>query len=156
MLTTNSLSIVNTPGKFTLDSGAQVDMNSAYRRLSDANLALAGGSLATLSTRGRRQWTDSQDITYPNGGRLEKDWYPEDGSVAESSEEEHSHSSDDEEGHRGRKNNGRVGPAVDGPESTTIGMGRAKGPRTALSLMAAADEERECCAVDILLSMLID
>jgi hypothetical protein len=142
LLNTNSVSFLNTPGKFTLDSGAQVDMNSAYRRLSDANLALAGGSLAILSTKGRKQRTDYQDATFPGRGRLEKDWYPEDGSIIESSEEEHSYSSDDEERHRGRKNNG-AGSVADGPESSTIGMGRAKGPRTALSLMAAAEEERE-------------
>ena len=34
-------------------------------------------------------------------------------------------------------------PNENDPESQTLGMGRAKGPRTALSLMAAAEEERK-------------
>jgi hypothetical protein len=46
LLNTNSTHLLNGPSKFMLDSGVVVDMNSAYRRLSDANLALVGGSLA--------------------------------------------------------------------------------------------------------------
>jgi hypothetical protein len=155
VLSANSVNILNTPGNITLDSGAQVDMNSAYRRLSDANLALAGGSLAFLSTKGRKQRADSRDATSPERGRLEKDWHPEDESIVESSEEERSYSSDEEEGHRGRKKNGGAELVANGPESSTIGMGRVKGPRTALSLMAAAEEEREWRTLGTSLSMLM-
>jgi hypothetical protein len=138
LLNKNSSNLLNNPGKIALDNGTVVDMNSAYRRLSDANLALAGGSLAGLG-KGRRR-TDSGDALSADGTRLVKDYsYPEDDAVAESSDEDHSHSSD-EERNRGRRK-------ADGDEKdiedSTIGMGRAKGPRQALSLMAAAEEERE-------------
>lgn len=138
LLNTNSTNLLNGPGKFALDNGTVVDMNSAYRRLSDANLALAGGSLAGLG-KGRRR-TDSGDALAAEGTRLVKDYsYAEDDAVAESSDEDHSHSSD-EERHRGRR---KADGDEEDPEGSTIGMGRAKGPRQARSLMAAAEEERE-------------
>lgn len=135
-----SSNLLNNSSKFALDNGTVVDMNTAFRRLSDANLALAGGSLATLSTKGRRR-TDSGDAVAAQGTRLVKDYTYEEDAVGESSDEDHSHSSD-EEGHRGRKKTGRD-KGEDDPESTTVGMGRAKGPRQVLSLMAAAEEERK-------------
>jgi len=138
LLNTNSSNLLNNPGKFALDNGVVVDMNSAYRRLSDANLALAGGSLAGLGKSRRR--TDSGDNLAAEGARLVKDYsYEEDDAVAESSDEDHSHSSD-EERNRGRK---KADGDEEDLEGSTIGMGRAKGPRQALSQMAAAEEERE-------------
>jgi hypothetical protein len=138
LLNKNSSNLLNNPGKFALDNGVVVDMNSAYRRLSDANLALAGGSLAGLG-KGRRH-TDSGDALSADGSRLVKDYsYTEDDAVAESSDEDHSHSSD-EERHRGRR---KADGDDEDLEGSTIGMGRAKGPRQALSLMAAAEEERK-------------
>lgn len=140
LLNTNSVNLLNNPGKFALDNGVIVDMNSAYRRLSDANLALAGGSLAALGKSPRRR-TDGGDANATDDTRLFKDSsYAEDDAVAESSDEDHSHSSD-EEIDRGRK---KTNADEDDLESRTIGMGNAKGPRQALSLMAAAEEEREC------------
>ncbi len=139
LLNSNSSNLLNNPGKFALDNGIVVDMNSAYRRLSDANLALAGGSLAGLGKARRR--TDSGDAPSADGPRLVKDYsYTEDDAVAESSDEDHSHSSD-EERHRGRR---KAEGDEEDPEGGTIGMGRAKGPRQAQSLMAAAEEERKC------------
>jgi hypothetical protein len=137
LLNNNSTNLLNNPGKFALDNGTVVDMNSAYRRLSDANLALAGGSLSGLGKSRKR--TESEDILSADGTRLVKDYsFPEDDAVAESSDEDHSHTSD-EERHRGRRKSD--GDEED-LESSTIGMGRAKGPRQARSLMAAAEEER--------------
>lgn len=128
---------------YTLDSGAVMDMSNAYRRLSDANLARAGGSLAELPNK-RRNHRDSNGMISPHGPRLQKDYsYTDDGVMVESSDEENTYSSD-EEG-RGRKKDarGRDADTEDNPESKTVGMGRAKGPRQAKSLMAAAEEERE-------------
>jgi hypothetical protein len=116
-------------------------MNSAYRRLSDANLAKSGGGLSSLSEKSRRRRTNSGDAMIPEddgGGRLEKDYAGED--ALEDSSDEDGRSSDEERS-RGRKKEGRENNN-DGHESQTIGMGRAKGPRTALSLLAAAEEER--------------
>jgi hypothetical protein len=125
---------------YTLDDGTPIDINNAFRRLSDANLALSKSSLAVLSSKGHRRWTEGEDGASAENARLVKDYYSEDENVVESSDDEHSHTSD-EEGQRGRKTGGRE--ADDDPEGRTIGMGRAKGPRQALSLMAAAEEERE-------------
>lgn len=136
-----SANTANSSSKYTLDDGTSIDMNNAFRRLSDANLALAGGSLAALSGKSQRRRTDSGNDASAANARLVKDYsYPEDENVVESSDDEHDHSSDDE-GQRGRKKTGREAND-DSPESQTIGMGRAKGPRQALSLMAAAEEER--------------
>lgn len=127
--------------KFVLDDGRVIDMNSAYRRLSDANLALSQGGLSSLSGKSSRRRTNSGTATGSAGSRLEKDYTPIDGDDAllDSSDEDDS----DEEQRRGRKKDSRPSPNENDPESQTLGMGRAKGPRTALSLMAAAEEERK-------------
>jgi hypothetical protein len=136
-----SANAANSSPKYTLDDGTPIDMNNAFRRLSDANLALAGGSLATLSGKAQRRRTDSGEDASAANARLVKDYsYAEDENVVESSDDEDDNSSD-EEGQRGRKKSGREAND-DNPEGQTIGMGRAKGPRQALSLMAAAEEER--------------
>jgi hypothetical protein len=74
-------------------------------------------------------------------GRLEKDYTG--GDEAEDSSDEENRRSSDEERSRGRKKEKSEKTRDDDPESHTVGMGRAKGPRTARSLMAAAEEERE-------------
>ncbi len=109
-------------------------MDSAYRRLSDANLALSQGGLAALSAKSRRR-TNSGDAIGPNGSRLQKDYTPIDGEDAVESSDEYE---SDLENPRGRKK-GRAG-SKDDPE-TTLGMGRMKGPRTAQSLLAAVEDE---------------
>ncbi|KFY22292.1 hypothetical protein V493_06708 [Pseudogymnoascus sp. VKM F-4281 (FW-2241)] len=119
-----------------MDSGAVVDKDSAYRRLSDANLARAGGSFSTLTGKVRRR-TDSND---KRDQRLQKDYTF---TGAEDAVESSDEASTDEDNPRGRKSEGRISKGDDHPESKTIGMGRAQGPRTAQSLMAAAEEERQ-------------
>jgi nucleotide-binding universal stress UspA family protein len=135
MLNTNSMNLMSQPGKYALDDGRMVDINSAYRRLSDANLALSGGSLSGLSGKGRRR-TDSGS----GGTRLEKDYTYQSGedAVIDSSDDDHT---SDEEG-RGRRR-GRRESEEHHPESQTIGMGNVKGPRQSMSLLAAAEEERQ-------------
>jgi hypothetical protein len=116
-------------------------MNNAYRRLSDANLALSRGGLSSLGGKGARRRTNSGDAV-TDSTRLEKDYTPIDGedALVDSSDEDTS----DEERPRGRKKDVRAEQTQnDDPESKTLGMGRAKGPRTARSLMAAAEEERK-------------
>ncbi|KFY87632.1 hypothetical protein V500_06862 [Pseudogymnoascus sp. VKM F-4518 (FW-2643)] len=119
-----------------MDSGAVVDKDSAYRRLSDANLARAGGSFSALTSKVRRR-TDSND---KRDQRLQKDYTF---TGAEDAVESSDEASTDEDGPRGRKSEGRISKGDDHPESKTIGMGRAQGQRTARSLMAAAEEERQ-------------
>lgn len=111
-----------------LDSGKVLDVNNAYRKLSDSNLALSEGGLSVLAEKSHRKRVGSKDG--PSGARLEKG-----DDDAFSSDEDGSFS--DEE-RRGRKKTVNK----DG-DNTPSGMGRAKGPRTAQSLLAAAEEERK-------------
>ncbi|PQE10028.1 universal stress protein [Rutstroemia sp. NJR-2017a BVV2] len=129
------------PSKFAvLDDGRVIDVNSAYRRLSDANLARSNGGLSSLSKKGRQNRPNEGGASASSGARLEKDYVPMEG-------DEHIEDSTDEsdsEGQRGRKKAARSDDAsAKGPEDKTLGMGRARGPRTPLSQMAAAEEERQ-------------
>ncbi|KAK2590861.1 hypothetical protein QQS21_011453 [Conoideocrella luteorostrata] len=123
------------PNKAMLDDGQVVDISSAYRRLSDANLAFSSGSLAQLPMRKR-----SDEV---GEGRLIKDYLGPDGEHLESSEEDEPLSSDDED--RGRKTAPRsLNPdAHEGEDDNTAHSGPGKGNRKSLSLLAAADEESE-------------
>lgn len=111
-----------------------LDMNNAYRRLSDANLLRSGGSLAEI---GRRKKSDDQ----AGGGRLNKDYVNPDGDeLLEDSSDEQGYSSQ-EEGERGRK----AARSFEG-QSSDIDKKGAPSPvdtRQALSLLAAAEEERK-------------
>ena len=137
----NSPHLSPDPSLLVMDDGRVIDMNSAYRRLSDANLALSHGGLSSLSGKGRRRRTNSGAAVGSADSRLEKDYTPIDGEDAllDSSDEDDS----DEEQRRGRKKDSRPDSSENDLESQTLGMGKAKGPRTALSLMAAAEEERK-------------
>lgn len=123
-----------------LDDGTMIDMNSAYRRLSDANLALSGGSLASLSRSARGASGGKRSSSNP---RLEKDYTYHGGQGAVESSDEEPFSSE-EEGVRGRRKGESEEEELgeSDPEAKTLGMGKAKGPRKTLSLMAAAEEER--------------
>ena len=158
MLNTNSFNLMPTPGKFVTDGGKVIDLNSAYRRLSDANLLKSGGNLSSLPSRNptERARVGSGEILSPTGEvRLQKDYY-DDEEALQTSEEENS--SDDDGwglgGTRGRRRSRRkkgAGRTAENEESENdtpanpgpIGMGRSSGPRMVKSLMAAAEEERK-------------
>lgn len=127
------------PSKYAvLDNGKVIDVNSAYQRLSDANLARSNGELSMLSQKSKQNRPDNEYFDI-NGPRLKKDYVPMEGeeSVVDSTDES------DDEGPRGRRKKAR---SVDGDDSErenkTLEMGQAKGPRTPLSQMAAAEAER--------------
>ncbi|KAF4459507.1 usp family [Fusarium albosuccineum] len=114
------------PGTAVLKDGRVIDINNAYRRLTDANLAHSGGSLSTLPMR--KQETNQH-------GRLGKIYMSPDGEELGSSEEEYVYSSDDED--RGRKKAPRsLNPDAKGETA------EGKEARQSLSLLAAAEEER--------------
>lgn len=110
-----------------------LDMNNAYRRLSDANLLRSGGSLAEI---GRKKKSEDQ----AGGGRLTKDYLSPDGDeLLEDSSDEHGYSSQ-EEGERGRK----AARSFEGQTTDSDKGGpKTNDARTALSLLAAAEEERK-------------
>jgi nucleotide-binding universal stress UspA family protein len=114
-----------------MDSGTVLDKDIAYRRLSDANLALAGGSLTDLASRPRRR-TASDD---KQGQRLAKD-YSYLGSEAAVD------SSEDEASSEAETIRGRVKPGTS--KGVTFEGGPTKLPiRAPKSLLAAAEEERQ-------------
>jgi len=120
-------------GRAFLGDSQNIDINNAYRRLSDAMLARSKGSLGELGRRKR-----SDDLA--GSGRLAKDYLSPDGDLlAEDSSDDNASSSDEDEGERGRK------AARDGHGK---GLGSAAEissdpKRTARSMLAAAEEERE-------------
>ncbi len=126
-------------GRALLDETQALDMNNAYRRLSDAHLARSRGSLSGLPLRKRSDDTASM-------GRLQKDYISPDGDLlvedsSDDRDDQDDGSSSDDESERGRKtarsfpeNNGHSkGPGSD--------SGQKEGRKT-LSLLAAAEEER--------------
>lgn len=122
------------PGKALTKDGQVMDLNSAYRKLSDANLMHSSGSLAQLPMRKKHGEAGE--------GRLVKDYVGPDGEQLDSSEEEEEESSDDED--RGRKKSPRSlihDTGTNGGE--TSASGSQPGGRQALSLLAAAEQERK-------------
>ncbi|KAK8145327.1 hypothetical protein G3M48_004630 [Beauveria asiatica] len=123
------------PNQVMLSDGRIVDMNNAYRRLSDANLAFSSGSLSQLPMRKR-----SDDA---GAGRLVKDYLGPDGEHLDSSDDDDQFSSDDED--RGRKKAPRaLNPDAKGEnDDDDKSRSRSGGSkRAAQSLLAAADEDR--------------
>ena len=120
-------------GKTYLNDGKVLDLNNAYRRLSDANLAYSTGSLSQLPMR-----KTSAD---PGEGRLIKDYLGPDGEQLGSSEDEESYSTDDET--RGRKKEPRaLNPDAKGESSEGKSRSRSAQRKT-MTLLAAAEEERK-------------
>lgn len=132
--------------QLVLDNGEEIDINNAYRRLSDANLIHSKGGLGVLTTKTRRQRASS-DISL-NGLRLVKDYVPVEGEDVLADSSDADRTSDDEHPRGRRKAKGTVDRALrrssSDQEITPLSLGRAPGLRTAQSLMAAAEEEREC------------
>jgi len=113
-------------------------MNSAYRRLSDANLARAGGGLSSLGGKKQRSRANSDNVPFDDGGRLEKDYNDSEDVIMDSSDDDDSISDDDQL--RGRKHEKRQDRAN---SDSATGPDRPKGARQTQSLMAAAEEERD-------------
>ncbi len=168
ILNTNSFNLMPTPGRFVTDGGKVIDLNSAYRRLSDVALLNSGGNLSNLPGRNtERVRAGSGEVLSPSGGvRLQKDYYERGENVEgaiESSDEDPTASSGEEgwdsQSLRGRRKSRRKrnaggtnadtedsetdGASTGGATAGTLGMGRAAGPRKVKSLLAAAEEERK-------------
>lgn len=121
-------------GKAYLNDGQVVDLNNAYRRMTDANLATSGGSLSQLPKKKKTQAGE---------GRLIKDYLGPDGEHLGSSEDEEPFSTDDED--RGRTKTPR--PLNSDATGISHSLSRSRSPevkRKSLSLLAAAEEERKC------------
>lgn len=159
--------LMQTPGKFITDSGKVIDMNNAYRRLSDAALLKSGGELSTLpanSASSRIRLATGETLSPTGEARLQKDYYQNEGdgegAIETSDDELQTGSSADEawgrSGTRGRKRGRRREGLEEGdsnPDDSeadmvplaegAVGMGRSATPRKVKSLLAAAEEERK-------------
>ncbi|CZT41021.1 uncharacterized protein RSE6_00700 [Rhynchosporium secalis] len=146
ILRPSSPSVRSDTSKFVLNDGRVLDMNNAYRRLSDANLARSGGGLFSLGEKSQRSRANSDGVPSEIGARLEKDYANvniED-VIVDSSEDDDSISDDNEL--RGRKHEKRSGRA--NPNGSIARTRKSKGARPAQSLMAAAEEERDQIAAE--------
>lgn len=131
----NRLSVRTSPAAssnmLVMDDGSVIDKDTAYRRLSDANLIKSGA----FSKFAEKRTNDSD-----GNGRMTKNSYDDGENVVESSDES---ASSDEEGPRGRRKSKRSSP----PPDTPLGLGKGdKSPRAPKSLLAAAEEERAMLA----------
>lgn len=108
-----------------LENGQIIDMNNAYRKLSDANLLYGNSSLASLA---RKKAADSDGL-----GRIEKDnMSPYGELLSDEDSDDDAANTSDEEAQRGRKLTTRA----DEQRGTSAPAGPVK------SLLAAAEEER--------------
>ena len=125
------------PGMIHLNDGSVVHLDTAYRRLSDANL-VNSHSTGSLSRSQRRQ-----SSAEPGQGRLVKDYLGPDGEHLGSSDEEESYSTDDE--FRGRKKEPRSQSPVtqrsNRPGKSPLGTSQTH--KGALTMLGAAEEERK-------------
>lgn len=152
LLNASSLNLLATPGKFVTDNGKVIDMDHAYKRLSNAALSRSRGSLAVLHSRGsssREQGESGESLGEEGDVRLEKDHYGDDenGSEAvETSEEEVDDTSSGEDDlgtgvPRGRRR-GRKKLLHSGNSEQNGGADATKETKEPQSLLAAAEKER--------------
>ncbi|KAF3123130.1 hypothetical protein TWF569_000817 [Orbilia oligospora] len=144
-----------------------IDLESAYRRLSDDALRNSGGSLATLpergGTAGNLRASSGESISRDGGVRLEKDltfMVGDDGReiAVESTDDSEYSSDDDTESFRGRRSEkqplGAVADSLQQSRLITTLHNSSKNPhrqsqkstipqRKTMSLLAAAEEERK-------------
>ncbi|KAI9934996.1 hypothetical protein ASPWEDRAFT_175715 [Aspergillus wentii DTO 134E9] len=139
----NSLNL-SKPGTLVTDKGKVIDMDNAYKHLSDAALANSTGSLASLPKPASRRTSSEGDglpAQSPADERLEKDMYDSENNPIDTSEDENEEtsSSDDEassgtETRRGRK----ISFDIIQPQETE--SSEKSEPQ---SQLAAAEEERQ-------------
>ncbi|KAE9975114.1 hypothetical protein BLS_002749 [Venturia inaequalis] len=140
-LNSNSSSLMTGPGKYVSNNGQVIDLNSAYRRLSDAALMKSSGSLSSLPTRKGVNLAKGEELAPDGGVRLTKDIH-EDANGESTEEEESLGSSDDDEWHPDHRGRGRTRKESSGATDDN---------RAPKSLLAAAEEERKTYQVRSLL-----
>ncbi|EMD68202.1 hypothetical protein GGP41_001762 [Bipolaris sorokiniana] len=135
------------------DSGKRIDMDTAYRKLSDSALARSEGGLSSLPNR-KGSDPIKGTSTAPGGGvRLATDDDGEDSAAVESSENG-SDSSEWEDGWNGANKRKRGRQRSRKTSGGTDSMGREI--ITAKSLLAAAEQERRDVAVSYKVRSLLE
>ncbi|KAF2874320.1 hypothetical protein BDV95DRAFT_330527 [Massariosphaeria phaeospora] len=136
-LNNNSLNLKADPNKFVTDSGRVIDMQNAYRRLSDAALLRSGGKLSSLPTRKGSDPLRGESLAPGGGVRLATDDFGDEEAALESSEDDSDASSDGETWGARKRRGRRRTRRNDGTEK----LGDDRKP--VKSLLAAAEEERK-------------
>ncbi|KAI9892441.1 MAG: hypothetical protein M1814_001398 [Vezdaea aestivalis] len=142
-LNANYSNMKSDPNKFISSSGQVIDIQNAYRRLSDHNLAKSRGSLASLPSRPGSEHirVGSGEALSPTGEvRLQKDYYSGDEDALADSSDDSPNSSDEELYGRGRA---RDRDSKARKTSGSAGSSGGKISRAPKSLLAAAEEERQ-------------
>ncbi|KAI9822091.1 MAG: hypothetical protein M1826_000551 [Phylliscum demangeonii] len=146
ILHANTVNLTNAPGTIRSDGGQLLDINNAYRRLSDAHLARSGGSLSNLPQRAATTTTATDPtIAEEEAGpasagagagrdRLHKDYAygmdGEEGALMDSSDDndddsDRSSAADepaDHEPRRGRAGEGARGPSLGAGGAVFVGQ----------------------------------
>ena len=144
-LSPNPLNFALRSGRLVTDKGKVIDKDSAYRHLTDDALSKSGGSLANLPRPASRQGSDNDGQA---DERLEKDMYDSENNPIETSEEEvDTSSSEDDPGHRLRKEGSKRSKrrSLDLGSSTEDDGADTSKSKPPQSLLAAAEEERKFC-----------
>lgn len=151
------LNLMSDPNTYVTESGKVVDMNSAYRRLSDGAMLRSGGALASLPVR--KGSDPAKGVTTgPDGEvRLAKDDFGDDSERAIQSSDD---DDDDDDDSSGSSDDENLGPQDRrGRRRTRQDDGSEKHGAeviTAKSLLAAAEAERTpFCVSPSILSQLI-
>jgi nucleotide-binding universal stress UspA family protein len=133
----NSNKLKSTPGTYVSSDGKVINLDQAYRRLSDAALLKSGGRLADLPTSKNVNADRGEELAPDGGVRVTKDYYEDDEDNDGSSEEEEdeNYNSDDSDASQAFGSRGRARARADSELSDT--------PREAKSLLAAAEQERK-------------
>ncbi|PGH08726.1 hypothetical protein AJ79_05917 [Helicocarpus griseus UAMH5409] len=144
LLNTNSFNPLPVPGKFVTDTGKIINLDQAYRRLSNAALSRSGGTLSRFQKSTSRE--RGEDALSDSDTRLQKDYYSgDDGFSGENSSDDDDYSSGEEdwnaEMQRGRRRSRKKSDSD--PVSDENGGGKSSGSQKVRSLLAAAEEERK-------------
>jgi hypothetical protein len=140
-----------TPGKLVTDTGKVINMDQAYRKLTNAALSRSSGSLSHLPKQlSSRERGDNEDSSPdPANSRLQKDGYDkgEDGFIGDhSSEEDIDDTTSGEEDwtadiRRGRHRSRKKTDSSLLPNENGV-KGKTTETKQVQSLLAAAEEER--------------
>jgi hypothetical protein len=143
-LNSNSSGLMLAPNSFMTDAGQVIDMSTAYRRLSDANLLKSG--LGSVPIRKGSDPSKGEALAPDGSVRLTKDYSVDDDDAIDTSD---SDSSDEEWGGESKRGRGRTRDNDDDnddddDDDVVDDEGVTKNKRLPKSLLAAAEAESMC------------
>ncbi|OAX77665.1 hypothetical protein ACJ72_08033 [Emergomyces africanus] len=144
LLNTNSFNPKPTPGTFVTDTGKVINLDLAYRRLSNAALSRSGGSLSKFQKSSTSRERGEDAVSESGDSRLQEDFYSGDEALSGeyTSDDDNDDSSSGEEDWNAEMQRGRRRSRKKS-DSEENGVSKSGGPQKVRSLLAAADEERK-------------